>query len=88
MVVIVEEKHSLNDMFAVIMMTKRKGIVIVTVAGVVPIILKSIAILWYYRISKYCNTYCKILQVLSKVLQNVLQKFPSIAKNNLLNFDW
>ena len=64
--------------------------------GMVPIVLyyNSIAILWYVKFSKYCNTYCKIskycniyykfFQVFQKVLQRVLQKvvkFQSIAKS-------
>ena len=48
------------------------------------IVFQSIAILWYFKFSKYCNKYCKIPKYFNtyckknQVLQKVLQKIPSI----------
>ena len=51
------------------------------------IVLQSIAILWYWKISKYCNTYCKSQNIAIfiakhfQVLQKVLQYFQCITKS-------
>ena len=65
-------------------------------AGVVSIVLQSITILWYCKISKYCNTYCKIskyrknycnafillqnLKSIAKIIAKSIAKFQSIAR--------